>query len=561
MENNRKKKPKSRCVLARRSRCLLTTRHDPYFLTDDEEEEEVDSDQEASDEEDSDQVDASSSSGNSIIHEKDNGADKEEEEEAEDDNDDGSSSEPPLPRRNGGAAAEEWWQILRATAQAQGIPMEYILQQIQQQIHSDGDDTDDDDEDDETATDLPPRPTCLKDVATYIQSNHCRRILVLAGAGMSVISGIPDFRSANGLYQTIPVDNLSNLTDEQRDHIRHDPSYALDQYLFDVNPLVCLELQRDFILGVRDRRWKATLAHRFVELLYTKFATSGDAANDASDAANANSNGPQPSPSSSSSSNNNTNNNGGKLVRLYTQNIDGLEEQCGNLPRDKVIAVHGSMDRAECAQCGTMMDYHQFCHSVEHQIKDLRHPDAAHQSSQPILCEQCGRPTVKPGIVLFRSRLPRTFFDHVPIDTKHVDLLIIIGTSLRVAPANTIVHRVPKRCVRILINRDVEGTHLGLNFDLDDTGTTTTTTARSSSSSRDYFAQGEIDDVILVLAGHLGWWDDLAAYLEDEQLPASSAAQLRARLQQQQSQRPPGREKADETTTTTTTATTTGGTA
>jgi NAD+-dependent protein deacetylase sirtuin 2 len=390
--------------------------------------------------------------------------------------------------------------------------MEYILHHMQRQMHGDNDSDEDEDQDE---SDYPARPTCLKDVANFIQSDRCRKILILAGAGMSVVSGIPDFRSADGLYRTINVDVLSGLDEEQRDQIRHDPSLALDQHLFLEHPTVCLELQRDFILGVHEQRWKATLAHRFCELLHTKFLPKND--------------GPT---KNNNGENNNNNNHDGKLARLYTQNIDGLEDQCATLPRDKVIAMHGSMDRAECAHCGAEMEFDTFCQRVRDQVKDIQAIDAISQTSTPIQCQQCGRPTVKPGIVLFRSSLPHAFFTHVPRDTANVDLLLIIGTSLRVAPANTIVYRVPKRCVRVLINREAEGMHLGLNF------------SSSSSSTRDYFAQGDIDAVILELAGHLGWWDDLAPFLADDQLPASSAAQLRAVLRVREEQQQEEKEAA-----------------
>jgi len=46
----------------------------------------------------------------------------------------------------------------------------------------------------------------LDDVARLIASK--RRIVVLCGAGISVSCGIPDFRSANGLYQTLDLVSL-----------------------------------------------------------------------------------------------------------------------------------------------------------------------------------------------------------------------------------------------------------------------------------------------------------------------------------------------------------------
>lgn len=255
-------------------------------------------------------------------------------------------------------------------------------------------------------------------------------------------SGIPDFRSSNGLYATLDADVLTTTNSAQRERIRVDPSYSLDQHLFMENPLPCLEVNRQFVLGVHQKRWKATLAHRFVELLQTQ-TRKGDATS--SPAANA-------GPTS-------------KLTRLYTQNIDGLEDQCPGLPHSKRIAVHGSMDEAACALCGAQMDMNEFCEKLQRQIKDIsgdydasnddNSNDGTNQQSPkssttpsppppthstPIRCNRCGAPTVKPNIVLFRSSLPPVFFQKVPEDTEAADLLLIMGTSLGVAPANRYVY-------------------------------------------------------------------------------------------------------------------------
>jgi NAD-dependent deacetylase sirtuin 2 len=365
--------------------------------------------------------------------------------------------------------------MIRAAAASQGIPIELILQGAQFDL--------DDDDDDEEEVEYPfeQRPNSLEDLAKFIQSDNCKRIVILAGAGMSVASGIPDFRSADGLYATMDPD-LITATEAQRQKMRVDPSSALDQPLFLENPLPCLELNRDFILGTRNQKWKATLAHRFVELLHTKL--------------------------------------GNKLVRLYTQNIDGLEDQCTKLPRDKVIAVHGSMDRVECALCKSESDIDDFADKVKTQIKDLSRQDPeAPTDSTPIVCSVCGCSTMKPAIVLFRSSLPTAFFDNVPDDVQDVDLLIVIGTSLRVAPANSIVWRVPRSALRVLVNRDPQGEHLGMNFD-------------ESESKRDFFAAGDCESTFLELMDHLGWTNELGSLLNHHQLPDSSAELLKERLAQ-----------------------------
>jgi NAD-dependent SIR2 family protein deacetylase len=304
---------------------------------------------------------------------------------------------------------------------------------------------------------------------------------------MSVASGIPDFRSSDGLYATLDASTLT-ATMEQQERIRDDPSYSLDQHLFLENPLPCLEVNREFILGVQHRKWKATLAHRFVELLRSKTGGGSDGGNG-----------------------------GGKLVRLYTQNIDGLEDQCQGLGHQRRIAVHGSMDEAECAVCLAPMDFDEFCHKVKTQIKDITGQDSsAPKESTPIRCLACGSDSVKPSIVLFRSRLPDTFFQNVPRDVEDVDLLIVMGTSLAVAPANTVVMRVPKTAMRVLINRDPVGRHLGFDWE---------------SHDRDYFARGNCETVVLNLMEMLGWLEDLRPLLERHGLPESSASLLRERFE------------------------------
>jgi NAD-dependent SIR2 family protein deacetylase len=318
-------------------------------------------------------------------------------------------------------------------------------------------------------------PTNLEDVARFIKSDSCRSILVLAGAGMSVASGIPDFRSVGGLYDTLQADVLT-ASPVDKEAIRADPTLALEQGLFLRNPLPLLEVIRPFILGTQKEEWKATIAHRFVELLHQKT---------------------------------------GKLTRLYTQNIDGLEGQCHFLPRDKVVAVHGSFDQAECSLCKATSDFDSFCTLVQENIKDITGQDeTAPMSSTPIPCHVCGRAAVKPSVVLFRSSLPQEFFDRVPQDISNVDLLIVIGTSLAVAPANTLVFRIPPTALRVVVNDEPVGWRLGIEY--------------GSHSKRDYFAQGNCDAVMLDLIEHLGWMCDLAPLTD--QLPELSAKLVRDRL-------------------------------
>lgn len=309
---------------------------------------------------------------------------------------------------------------------------------------------------------------------------QCKSIVVLAGAGMSVASGIPDFRSAGtGLYDTLRPELLT-ATEPERAAIEDDPTLALDRGMFLNNPFPMLETKRSFILGTHERRWRATLAHRFVELLSTKL---------------------------------------GNLTRIYTQNIDGLEAQCVGLPRERVVNVHGSMGSAACEVCGEEMDFDEFCTEVRAKVKDITGEDGeAPQESTLIVCGACGEPMVKPTIVLFRGSMPNEFHRRVAQDLPECDLLIVIGTSLMVAPANSLVYRVPPTTLRLVINNERVGQRLGIDY--------------ADDAVRDVYAHGYSDETCLDLAEQMGWLEDLAAIVDE--LPDSSALLLRERLAQRQ---------------------------
>ncbi|KAF4681025.1 Sir2 histone deacetylase Hst2, partial [Perkinsus olseni] len=61
---------------------------------------------------------------------------------------------------------------------------------------------------------------------------------------------------------------------------------------------------------------------------------------------------------------------------------------------------------------------------------------------------------IKPDIVFFGESLPRRFHTLMETDFDNCDLLIIMGTSLKVAPFNRLVSNVPDTTVRLLVNRE-----------------------------------------------------------------------------------------------------------
>ena len=179
---------------------------------------------------------------------------------------------------------------------------------------------------------------------------------------------------------------------------------------------------------------------------------------------------------------------------MYTQNIDGLSNAV-NLPDDKVVSVHGTISKASCENCGKEMDFGNFCDMVESKIKDIYNPQNGPKESEVICCDACGKATVKPKTVMFGSSLPDEFFERADEDLPRTDLLIVAGTSLVVSPANSLVYRVSDTTYRVIINNQKVGKELGIDY--------------GPNAERDFFAQGDCDNVFLDLICELGWLKDL----------------------------------------------------
>lgn len=121
-------------------------------------------------------------------------------------------------------------------------------------------------------------------------------IVVLTGAGISVPSGIPDFRSATGLYST----NFGKFRSEEM--ISHE-FYVLHKKEF-------YEFYKQKMLYPNA---KPNAAHLFLAKLEKE----------------------------------------GKLSAVITQNIDGLHQAAGN---KRVLELHGSVHRNYCEKCGKFYD-------------------------------------------------------------------------------------------------------------------------------------------------------------------------------------------------------------
>ncbi len=124
---------------------------------------------------------------------------------------------------------------------------------------------------------------------------ECHNIVVLTGAGVSTLSGIPDFRSKDGLYNI---------------NYKYNPEEILSHHFFTNNTEEFYKFYRDKLNPIG---FKPNIIHEYLYDLEQE----------------------------------------GKLENIITQNIDGLHTIAGN---KKVIELHGSCYRNNCMKCGKSYD-------------------------------------------------------------------------------------------------------------------------------------------------------------------------------------------------------------
>ncbi|KAF2496189.1 SIR2-domain-containing protein [Lophium mytilinum] len=259
-----------------------------------------------------------------------------------------------------------------------------------------------------------------------------KNILVITGAGISTSLGIPDFRSKNtGFY--------SKLKEMGYD----EPEQVFDIKNFDEDPTVFYNLAGDILPDLE--KWTPT--HEFIRLLQEK----------------------------------------GQLLTNYTQNIDNVESHAG-IRRDKLIQCHGSWATATCRKCQFKIPGEEifkeikahvvaYCERCKAQLREddlkvprpgmkrkrssngtkgKRKPAGADDDDDSDGAYDIPQPGVmKPDITFFGEGLPQEFFDRLrEQDRDKADLVIVIGTSMKVAPVSEIPQIIPPDVPQIYISRD-----------------------------------------------------------------------------------------------------------
>ncbi|KAJ3360528.1 NAD-dependent protein deacetylase sirtuin-2 [Allomyces arbusculus] len=286
----------------------------------------------------------------------------------------------------------------------------------------------------------------LAEIAERIKLGRAKSIVVLAGAGISTSAGIPDFRSpGTGLYANLQKYNLPEPED----------MFCVDY--FEENPDPFFTLAKEMYPG----QFKPTRTHHFLKLLNDK----------------------------------------GLLRRILTQNIDALENMAG-IPATKIVAAHGNFSRARCLSCRRIVTSRERLRALRARIFEGQPGDPAPR------CDSCGTGLIKPDIVFFGEEMPREFGLAVKGDLPRADLVVVMGTSLKVAPFCHAVDHARPSVPRVLINRERVGEKkhgfLGMDFD-----------GSCHRYHRDVFIKGSCDDVVADLCELLGWTDELKA-LEDQ---------------------------------------------
>jgi NAD-dependent deacetylase len=133
----------------------------------------------------------------------------------------------------------------------------------------------------------------------------------------------------------------------------------------------------------------------------------------------------------------------GKIKAIVTQNIDCLHQKAGS---NNVIEVHGSIANLECPKCVSSTPFDEVL--MQNFIKDFSIP----------ACEQCGS-NLKPSITLFEEMLPYDAWNLATHHFEYADLVIVVGSSLEVSPANQLPMIGKSNGAKLIINT-LSTTHL-----------------------------------------------------------------------------------------------------
>lgn len=216
----------------------------------------------------------------------------------------------------------------------------------------------------------------------------------------------------------------------------------------------------------------------------------------------------------------------GKLLRNYTQNVDGLEIVAGVT---RLVQCHGSTRTATCVTCGHRVGMDTALPAILRGDVPTCPACAPAGTRSATECERSGvvgsdRPpkraaaaraadslrvtdartlcALKPDIVFFHEPLPPAYAASLLSDVKAADAFVVVGSSLQVQPVCGVLGVLPPALPAVLLNRHTVGAPHSFDVEL----------------------LGDCDATARTLAGALGWEVGEVGEAPKESPPAPSAS-------------------------------------
>ncbi|ETL35726.1 hypothetical protein L917_12015 [Phytophthora nicotianae] len=287
-----------------------------------------------------------------------------------------------------------------------------------------------------------PRKT-LDSIADFVKVlKKAKKVVVIAGAGISVSCGIPDFRSKDGIYAMA----------RNMDVVLPEPECLFQIDYFRDDPAPFFEVVRNAFANSP----KPSPTHWFLKLLQDKK----------------------------------------KLLRVYTQNIDGLEEAAGVT---RCIPCHGSFAYSACMRCKKRVPTSTLMPVIQAGII-------------PSCSEPNCRGVLKPEITFFGEILDDKVSTMITKDRLQADLLLVMGTSLKVAPVMEIPGYLPSHIPQVVINKTALKKKKLKSKKLSTGGTMSRVSGKRGGKKDedeeeefDMSLLGDCDDIIRYICAQAGW--------------------------------------------------------
>ncbi|KAJ4367456.1 hypothetical protein N0V83_007039 [Neocucurbitaria cava] len=289
-----------------------------------------------------------------------------------------------------------------------------------------------------------------------------RKIVVIAGAGISVSAGIPDFRSATGLFNTLKKEH--KLKSSGKD------LFDASVYQDDTSTSTFHDMVRT--LSQHTKSAQPTAFHHLLATLAQE----------------------------------------GRLMRLYTQNVDGIDTSLPPLttqvplpkkgPWPKTVQVHGGLDHMVCSKCHTLspFDANKFHGPVPPACPECEGMDSARKAADK---RSHGIGRLRPRMVLYNEHNPddESIGSCATYDMRmRPDAVIVAGTTLKVPG----VRRIAREMCNIVRDRR-DGVTVWLNNDPEPIG-------KDLEDVWDLVVKGPCDEV--ARHANMRRWDDPMDYKE-----------------------------------------------